>query len=174
MYIYLHIYIFTYIYLHIYLHVYVHTQIRVSTGWTCRKESSHFRCSWRRCAPALRLHYVVSAFFTESGNDVIFARNVFLSGVVSRLSLNLFCVRPGLWVKADNRLRGGSQVWYRYRLVIDRCRSGMKYSSRLRVRRVYRWCEEPLSFNRKLKTHEYRWVSLINKSYSTLLLIIDP
>uniref|UniRef100_A0A671VU15 Origin recognition complex subunit 1 n=1 Tax=Sparus aurata TaxID=8175 RepID=A0A671VU15_SPAAU len=36
----------------------------------------------------------------------------------------------------------------------------MKYSSRLRVRRVYRWCEEPLSFNRKLKTHEYRSLAI--------------
>ncbi|KAM8745451.1 origin recognition complex subunit 1 [Acanthopagrus schlegelii] len=36
----------------------------------------------------------------------------------------------------------------------------MKYSSRLRVRRVYRWCGEPLSFNRKLKTHEYRSLAI--------------
>uniref|UniRef100_A0A4W6C7D8 Origin recognition complex subunit 1 n=1 Tax=Lates calcarifer TaxID=8187 RepID=A0A4W6C7D8_LATCA len=32
----------------------------------------------------------------------------------------------------------------------------MKYFTRLRVRRVYKWRGEPLSFNRKLKTCEYR------------------
>ncbi|XP_034738016.1 origin recognition complex subunit 1-like [Etheostoma cragini] len=31
----------------------------------------------------------------------------------------------------------------------------MKYFTRLRVRRVYKWRGEPLSFNRKLKTYEY-------------------
>ncbi|XP_035509603.1 origin recognition complex subunit 1 [Morone saxatilis] len=36
----------------------------------------------------------------------------------------------------------------------------MKYSSRLRVRRTYRWLGEPLSFNRKLKTHEYRSLAI--------------
>uniref|UniRef100_A0A7N6B8C7 Origin recognition complex subunit 1 n=1 Tax=Anabas testudineus TaxID=64144 RepID=A0A7N6B8C7_ANATE len=32
----------------------------------------------------------------------------------------------------------------------------MKYFTRLRVRRVYKWRGEPESFNRKLKTYEYR------------------
>ncbi|XP_051231553.1 origin recognition complex subunit 1 isoform X2 [Dicentrarchus labrax] len=36
----------------------------------------------------------------------------------------------------------------------------MKYSSRLRVRRSYRWLGEPLSFNRKLKTYEYRSLAI--------------
>ncbi|XP_076578395.1 origin recognition complex subunit 1 [Chaetodon auriga] len=36
----------------------------------------------------------------------------------------------------------------------------MKYFTRLRVRRVYRWLEEPLRFNRKLKTCEYRSLAI--------------
>ncbi|XP_075901279.1 origin recognition complex subunit 1 isoform X1 [Nelusetta ayraudi] len=36
----------------------------------------------------------------------------------------------------------------------------MKYSSRLRVRREFSWCGEPLSFNRKLKTSDYRSLSI--------------
>lgn len=33
----------------------------------------------------------------------------------------------------------------------------MKYSSRLRVRREFKWCGEALSSDRKLKTSDYRW-----------------
>lgn len=33
----------------------------------------------------------------------------------------------------------------------------MKYSSRLRVRREFKWCGEPLSSDRKLKTSDYPW-----------------
>ncbi|XP_050933007.1 origin recognition complex subunit 1 [Lates calcarifer] len=36
----------------------------------------------------------------------------------------------------------------------------MKYFTRLRVRRVYKWRGEPLSFNRKLKTCEYSSLSI--------------
>ncbi|XP_070765430.1 origin recognition complex subunit 1 [Enoplosus armatus] len=36
----------------------------------------------------------------------------------------------------------------------------MKYFTRLRVRRVYEWRGEPVSFNRKLKTHEYRSLAI--------------
>uniref|UniRef100_A0A665VZY6 Origin recognition complex subunit 1 n=1 Tax=Echeneis naucrates TaxID=173247 RepID=A0A665VZY6_ECHNA len=36
----------------------------------------------------------------------------------------------------------------------------MKYFGRLRVRRVYRWSEEPLRFNRKLKTFDYRSLAI--------------
>ncbi|XP_068175922.1 origin recognition complex subunit 1 isoform X2 [Antennarius striatus] len=36
----------------------------------------------------------------------------------------------------------------------------MKYVTRLRVRREYRWCGEPLSFNRKLQTFEYRSLAI--------------
>ncbi|XP_038570898.1 origin recognition complex subunit 1 isoform X1 [Micropterus salmoides] len=36
----------------------------------------------------------------------------------------------------------------------------MKYFTRLRVRRVYRWLGEPRSFNRKLKTYEYRSLAI--------------
>ncbi|KAG7999470.1 Origin recognition complex subunit 1 [Nibea albiflora] len=36
----------------------------------------------------------------------------------------------------------------------------MKYSTRLRVRRVYRWLGEPLRSNRKLKTYDYRSLAI--------------
>ncbi|XP_041791492.1 origin recognition complex subunit 1 [Chelmon rostratus] len=36
----------------------------------------------------------------------------------------------------------------------------MKYFTRLRVRRAYSWLEEPLRFNRKLKTYEYRSLAI--------------
>ncbi|TNM87747.1 hypothetical protein fugu_005968 [Takifugu bimaculatus] len=36
----------------------------------------------------------------------------------------------------------------------------MKYRTRLRIRRLYRWCGEPLKFDRKLKTYEYRSLAI--------------
>ncbi|KAM9358455.1 origin recognition complex subunit 1 [Symphorus nematophorus] len=36
----------------------------------------------------------------------------------------------------------------------------MKYFTRLRVRREFRWCGEPVKFNRKLKTYEYQSLSI--------------
>ncbi|XP_068599715.1 origin recognition complex subunit 1 [Brachionichthys hirsutus] len=36
----------------------------------------------------------------------------------------------------------------------------MKYLTRLRVRRKYRWCGDPVSFNRKIRTFEYRSLAI--------------
>uniref|UniRef100_UPI0037E747F8 origin recognition complex subunit 1 n=1 Tax=Semicossyphus pulcher TaxID=241346 RepID=UPI0037E747F8 len=36
----------------------------------------------------------------------------------------------------------------------------MKYFTRLRVRRIYKWRGEPISFNRKLKTYEYNSLAI--------------